>query len=219
MMAEVITEARPNDVIKPSVTVENRPPSDHDQHCSAWELPEVHNAVEKLDWTKVTFTSCHFQRRVELGKRTFKSQMFAGSLLGLRSLAGTSPCGKADHIPVVGKTRSVESGHYSDELCEAYAELVIHHFRRLATAEFYAKREVEPEEGGGRTTPQEHQAGEVPVVSGRLQKDQGPRPKRRRRSRQKPKAQPPPSRKQNPRRRTNTPMSTRRKMTRTRRFQ
>lgn len=26
MMAEVITEARPNDVIKPSVTVENPPP-------------------------------------------------------------------------------------------------------------------------------------------------------------------------------------------------
>lgn len=103
----------------------------------------MHSAVEKLDWTKVTFTSCHFQRRVELGKRTFKPQMFAGSLLGIRSLAGTCSCGKADHIPVVGKARSVESGHYSDELCEAYAELVIHHFRRLATAEFYAKREAD----------------------------------------------------------------------------
>ena len=143
MMAEVIANSRPDDVIKPAVTVENPPPSDHDQHCSAWELPEVHSAVEKLDWTKVAFTSCHFQRRVELGKRTFKPQMFAGSLLGIRSLAGTCPCGKADHIPVVGKARSVESGHYSDELCEAYAELVIHHFRRLATAEFYAKREAD----------------------------------------------------------------------------
>ena len=78
MMAEVIANSRPDDVIKPAVTVENPPPSDHDQHCSAWELPEVHSAVEKLDWTKVAFTSCHFQRRVELGKRTFKPQMFAG---------------------------------------------------------------------------------------------------------------------------------------------
>lgn len=112
MMSEVILNARPQDRIKPAVTVENPPPSEHDQHCSAWELPEVHHAVEQMDWTKVIFTTCHFQREVELGKRLFKPQMFAGSLLGLRELAGTCPCGKADHIPIVGKERSVASGHY-----------------------------------------------------------------------------------------------------------
>jgi hypothetical protein len=42
---------------------------------------------------------------------------------------------------VVGKERSVASGHYPQELCDKYAELVMQHFRRLATAEFYAKRE------------------------------------------------------------------------------
>ena len=62
MMSEVILNARPQDRIKPAVTVENPPPSEHDQHCSAWELPEVHHAVEQMDWTKVIFTTCHFQR-------------------------------------------------------------------------------------------------------------------------------------------------------------
>lgn len=155
MMGEVILNSRPKDRIKPAVTVENPPPSDHAHHCSAWELPEVDSAVEKMDWTKVNFTTCHYQRDVAAGQRTYKPQMFAGSLLGLGSLAGSCPCGDADHIPVIGKQRSVSSGHFPQELCDKYAELVIQHFRRLATAEFYAKRESdlkkEVEELRGRT--------------------------------------------------------------------
>ena len=158
MMGEVILNSRPEDRIKPAVTVENPPPSDHAHHCSAWELPEVDSAVEKMDWTKVNFTTCHYQRDVAAGQRTYKPQMFAGSLLGLGSLAGSCPCGDADHIPVIGKQRSVSSGHYPQELCDKYAELVIQHFRRLATAEFYAKRESdlkkEVEELRGRTKRQ-----------------------------------------------------------------
>ena len=121
LMGDAIMSARPGDRIKPSVTFENPPPSDHPHHCSAWELPEVAAAVEKLGLTKVTFTSCFFQKSVELGRRTFKPQMFAGSLLGIRSMVGECPCGKAPHIPVIGKKRSVESGHYSRGLCRAPA--------------------------------------------------------------------------------------------------
>ena len=55
-------------------------------------------------------------------------------------------CGDASHVAVVGKQRSTESGRYPEELCEAYATLVISQFRRIAKAEFYAVRERELEE-------------------------------------------------------------------------
>ena len=56
-------------------------------------------------------------------------------------MEGECQCGKGvEHIPVVGKERSVESGHYPQELCDKYAELLLQHFRRIATSEFYVKR-------------------------------------------------------------------------------
>ena len=56
-------------------------------------------------------------------------------------MEGVCQCAnRAEHDPVVGKQRSVESGHYPKEMCEANAELVIQHFKRIATSEFYVKR-------------------------------------------------------------------------------
>ena len=147
MLGETILNSRPNDRIKPIVTLENPPPSNHPKHLSAWELPEVQNVVNKMNLTKVDFTTCRFQSDVEVGRRTYKPQRFAGFLLGLRSLGGDCPCGeRASHNPVIGKQRSVESGHYPRELCEAYANLVMEHFVRMGTSEFYSQRAKDLEE-------------------------------------------------------------------------
>ena len=52
MIGEAIFNSRPKDRVKPIVTLENPPPSNHPKHLSAWELPEVHNAVAKMNLTK-----------------------------------------------------------------------------------------------------------------------------------------------------------------------
>ena len=97
--------------------------------------------VAKNNLTKVEFTTCYYQSEVPLGKRTCKPQMFAGSLLGIKTLAGECPCGRDTvHVPIIGKKRSLESGRYPDDLCKAYAALVIQHFKRMATLEFYVQR-------------------------------------------------------------------------------
>ena len=140
-LGETILKAKTDGRIKPAVTMENPPPSAHEEHLSAWELPEIASMVYKNNLTKAVFPTCRYQSGIPAGKRTYKPQQFAGTLLGLKSMEGECQCGKgAEHIPVVGKERSVESGHYPQELCEKYAELLLQHFRRIATSEFYVKR-------------------------------------------------------------------------------
>eukprot|EP00435_Cladocopium_sp_Y103_P024886 s4907_g6.t1 len=45
-------ESRPEDRLKPVGTIENPPPSDHPEHLSAWELPEVETGRSPGEWTR-----------------------------------------------------------------------------------------------------------------------------------------------------------------------
>ena len=47
------------------------------------KLPEITSMVFKNNLTKVTFPTCRYQTEIPVGKRTYKLQQFAGSLLGL----------------------------------------------------------------------------------------------------------------------------------------
>eukprot|EP00435_Cladocopium_sp_Y103_P052216 s2086_g16.t1 len=145
-LGEAILKSGKEDKIKPFVTVENPPPSDHPEHLSAWELAELRDLVESYNFIIAQFPTCRFQTKVPLGERTCKPQQFAGTLPGLEGLEGRCLCGDADHIAVVGKQRSVASGRYPDELCEAYAALAISQFKRMAKAEFYTARAKELDE-------------------------------------------------------------------------
>eukprot|EP00435_Cladocopium_sp_Y103_P036794 s2680_g9.t1 len=81
-LGEAVLRSRPDDRIRPFVTVENPPPSDHPEHLSAWELPEVKNLCERYNFTDAQFPTCRFQQHMPLGQRTYKPQMFSGNLPG-----------------------------------------------------------------------------------------------------------------------------------------
>ena len=116
-MADAIIASRPEDKMRPFATIENPPPSEHPQHLSAWELPEIANLFTKYEHKDFIFTTCSFQQELEPGTRTFKPQMFGGTLPGLSSLRGGCSCGDAQHVPVIGKERSAASGEYPEALC------------------------------------------------------------------------------------------------------
>eukprot|EP00435_Cladocopium_sp_Y103_P024496 s339_g6.t1 len=140
-LEEAILNSRPEDTFRPVATVENPPPSDHPQHLSAWELPELAGLFDRHNFTLAEFTTCRFQSNIPLGKRNYKPQMFGGNLPGLSSLRGVCMCGEGvGHVSIVGKERSSASARYPDELCEAYAILLIGQFERMAKSEFFEQR-------------------------------------------------------------------------------
>ena len=141
-LGDLILESRKQDRIKPVVTFENPPPSDVEGHLSAWELEEVSSVVVKHNMTEADFPTCIYQRDKYKGQRIFKPQKFRGTLLGLSTLSGTCDCGVGNHVPVVGKEASEASGEYPKALCNKYANLVLQHFKKMATMEFYQKREL-----------------------------------------------------------------------------
>ena len=102
-MADRIISSRPEDRLRPFATLENPPPTDHGEHLSAWELPEIANLFEKYeqDFILAEFPTCIYQPHLDFGLRTFKPQMFGGTLPGLSSLRGKCRCGDEPHVPVV----------------------------------------------------------------------------------------------------------------------
>lgn len=141
-MGKIILEASEDERVKPSVTLENPPPSDVEGHISAWELAEVEDATKAFDFKTAEFPTCLYQKELEQIDRIYKPQMFKGTLQGLGSLSGACECGRgAKHEPVVGKDKSAKAGEYPKTLCDRYAELLIAHFKRMAKMEFLTKRE------------------------------------------------------------------------------
>lgn len=62
------------------------------------------------------FNTCRYETGIEVGKRHFKPQQFAGSLVCRNSKA--CECGKhAKHEPTVGPAKSKASAEYPEELC------------------------------------------------------------------------------------------------------
>lgn len=124
-----------------SATLENPPESNHPEHLSVWEMDDMVEAIKELDLTKVYFNTCAYQPDVPLGQRFYKPQVFAGSLHRLGSLLAVCKCGEASHRPVVGKETSAESGAYPFQLCMKYADLLMDHFEKVLTFEFYKMKE------------------------------------------------------------------------------
>ena len=143
MLGKLILGAREGKGLTPAVTLENPPPSDLEEHLSAWELPEVKKFVEGHELGAAYFATCKYQRDLAVGMRYLKPQAFKGSLLGLAGLSGSCPCGSgARHLAVVGKERSASSASYPVALCQAYAKLLLDHFERVGTLEYYQRRAV-----------------------------------------------------------------------------
>ena len=136
-MAEAVIQADEDHVCPAFVTMENPPPTSREGHVSAWEMPEMLAFLKKYPkFVKVNFDTCIYQPDVELGQRTFKPQIFGGTLQGLTCLRGFCQCGDHRHRPVIGTERSRESGTYPRDLCRAYGRLAAAHFMRMAHSEF-----------------------------------------------------------------------------------
>ena len=136
-------EADHNLTVKSFYTVENPPESNVEEHISAWEMPELKCTIDNIpEFRKVLFNTCIYQQDQPQDQRMKKPQCFGGNLPNLIALGGFCKCPlNADHLAVVGPSRSRASGEYPKKLCEAYAKLAVQHFIRMGRAEFLeAKR-------------------------------------------------------------------------------
>ena len=136
--AKTVAKSRPTRKIVPVATLENPPPTDHPEHLSAWELPEM-DAFKMLEHcATLVFHTCQYQLDRPVNKRHYKPQMFVGTVYNLRSLTKFCDCegGPKQHDPVFGKEKSAASGEYPREFCVAYAKLVMQHFRKIGREEF-----------------------------------------------------------------------------------
>ena len=140
-MAVAVAERKQIHRVPPVSTLENPPPSDCPEHISAWELPEMDKFLQKDKRFFARFNTCRYESGVEIGKRHFKPQQFAGSLLGLPELSKECSCGKhAKHEPVIGPTRSKASAEYPEKLCREYAILAISQLKLMGKEEFLKAR-------------------------------------------------------------------------------
>eukprot|EP00435_Cladocopium_sp_Y103_P030830 s1995_g7.t1 len=136
-MAKTVANRKKGGKIKSISTLENPPPSNLEDHLSAWELPEMREFLGDPKVYVSRFDTCAYQSKVPLGSRILKPQQFAGSMIGIKELGRSCPCGgDAKHEPVIGRERSKASGTYPDELCEQYAKLAITQLYLMGKEEF-----------------------------------------------------------------------------------
>lgn len=145
-MAEEVMKSQTSLIVPKVTSLENPPPSELEEHVSAWGMAEVIGYL-RLPGIKISlFNTCAYQSDRARGDRHWKMQQFAGSLFGIESLNRECKCGNSRHRPIVGKKESQESGEYPWELCNSYAVLLMDHFEKMATAEYLEGRLKEEEQ-------------------------------------------------------------------------
>ena len=140
-IADAVADKKVISTVGPIATLENPPESDHPQHLSAWELPEMKEFTKKGKRQVATFNTCAYQGQVPVGHRHYKPQKFVGTLMGIEQLCKQCSCGEyAKHDPIVGPQKSKESGRYPEEFCKAYAKLAIQHLILMGKEEYLKAR-------------------------------------------------------------------------------
>ena len=150
-LAEELAKNPTSTIVARPTSMENPPPSDVEDHLSAWGMSEMVGYLRMAGVKVAQFNACAFQANRARGDRHFKPQQFAGTLYSIESLSRDCKCGGAKHRPIIGKKESQESGEYPVELCRAYAYLLMDHFEKMATAEYLE----------GRLREEEHQRFEI----------------------------------------------------------
>eukprot|EP00435_Cladocopium_sp_Y103_P027802 s143_g6.t2 len=138
-IAKVIAERKGEAKIGAVATLENPPPSSQENHLSAWELPEMGAFLALDNINFALFNTCGYEPDVPMGKRHFKPQQFAGTLLGLKSMDKSCMC-TGGHEAVVGRERSRASAEYPKALCVHYAKLLTTHLMLMGKEEYLAYR-------------------------------------------------------------------------------
>lgn len=140
-MANAVADKEVISTVGPIATLENPPESDHPEHLSAWELPEMKEFTKRSKRRTATFHTCAYQSHLPAGKRHYKPQKFVGTLMGIEQLCRQCSCGGlAQHEAVVGPQKSRESGRYPDDFCKEYAKLAIKHLMLMGKEEYLKAR-------------------------------------------------------------------------------
>ena len=140
-IANAVADKKTETKVRPIATLENPPESDHPQHLSAWELPEMKEFTKRSGRRVALFNTCAYQNQTPIGNRHFKPQKFVGTLMGIEQLCKRCGCGGfATHDAIIGPQKSKESGRYPDEFCEAYAKLAIQHLILMGKEEYLKER-------------------------------------------------------------------------------
>ena len=85
-IAEEIAKTPTTSIVVKPVTVENPPPSEHEDHLSAWGMAEMVRFL-RLPGVKITlFNTCVYQADRARGDRHWKPQQFAGTLFGIEQM-------------------------------------------------------------------------------------------------------------------------------------
>ena len=144
IMAKTVASRTQRSSIKPPVSLENPPPSDRPEHLSAWELPEMKEFLGgslKDDIKQVNFNTCAYEPHLPVGKKHYKPQQFAGTLLGMDSFRKPCTCGsRTAHEAIVGKEKSKASGEYPKALCEQLAKIIVTQLKLMGREEFLKRK-------------------------------------------------------------------------------
>ena len=141
-IAEEIAKTPTTSIVVKPVTVENPPPSEHEDHLSAWGVAEMVRSL-RLPGVKITLlNTCVYQADRARGDRHW----FGGALFGIDQMNASCKRGNSKHKAIIGKKASQESGEYPWALCNKYVHLLMDHFEKMATAEFLEGRMKELEQ-------------------------------------------------------------------------
>jgi hypothetical protein len=117
-------------------TLENPPGSDTGEEGPAWALPELISFEKDLGAVTALFNTCAHQSKVKY--KWFKPGRFTGCLAELGTLSRKCKCpGWSKHQALVGKDMTSRAAEYPEELCRAYAVLVVKTFKTTLQMEWW----------------------------------------------------------------------------------
>jgi len=117
-------------------TLENPPGSDTGEEGPAWALPELISFEKDLGAVTALFNTCAYQSKVKY--KWFKPGRFTGCLAELGTLSRKCKCpGWSRHQALIGKNMTSRAAEYPEELCRAYAALVVRTFKTTLQMEWW----------------------------------------------------------------------------------
>lgn len=116
--------------------MENPPGSESKREGPAWELPETKGFMKKFQGEAARFNTCTYQTRSKT--KWFKPGQFGGRLSNLSSMRRMCKCPRNTvRESQVGRKKTGAAARYPEELCDAYAKLVVDSFKTTLKLEWW----------------------------------------------------------------------------------
>ena len=120
--------------VPPLSSMEN-PPGD-EVSGSAWDLPEVSEALRRTGGERADYNTCAYQSKEKV--RFYKPGVWAGKLESVKKLQKVCRCPAwISHMTLTGKSKTEKAAEYTRELSEAVASQVVSVWKRVANLEWW----------------------------------------------------------------------------------